>query len=114
MGVRMSIDDSLQPDFDKRGGLIIAIAVDGTNPIPLMQAYMNREAWDETMRTGRMTYWSTSRNELWLKGATSGNHQIVKEVYLDCDMDCAVFVVEQQGKGACHEGKYSCFYRRMK
>lgn len=108
----MTIDKQLQPesqpDFEKRGGLIVAIAQDLEGTV-LMQAYMNREAWEQTLETGYMVYWSTSRSKLWPKGESSGGVQRVMEIYLDCDRDCALFRVEQQGTGACHELRYSCF-----
>ena len=101
-----------EPDFDKRGGLLPAIAQDaGTGEI-LMVAYMNRQAWQHTLSTGRATYWSTSRNELWVKGDTSGNIQHVREVLVDCDADAILLKVEQVGGVACHEGYRSCFFRR--
>ncbi len=110
----MSLDTKVEPDFDKRGGLVVAVAQDYLTGQVLMQAYMNPEAWAATVETGLATYWSTSRNELWRKGATSGDWQAVKEIYLDCDSDAVLLKVEQQGKGACHTGEYSCFYRRVK
>ena len=79
----------------------------------VMQAYMNEQAWEQTLATGYANYWSTSRNELWRKGATSGDWQKVKEIYLDCDNDAVLLLVEQQGKGACHTGSYSCFYTKV-
>ncbi|MBI2141318.1 phosphoribosyl-AMP cyclohydrolase [Candidatus Woesearchaeota archaeon] len=109
----MSLDQKVEPDFAKRGGLVVAIAQEVATKQVLMQAYMNREAWAETLKTGYATYWSTSRNELWRKGATSGDWQPVKEIYVDCDSDAVLLVVEQQGKGACHTGNYSCFYTKV-
>ena len=110
----MPIEDKLSPDFDKRGGLVVAIAQDVKTKQVLMQGYMNSEAWKETLQTGYATYWSTSRNELWPKGATSGDWQKVSEIYIDCDSDAVLLVVEQQGKGACHTGNFSCFYTQVK
>ena len=110
----MSLDKKLVPDFAKRGGLVVAIAQEATTKQVLMQAYMNEQAWKETLATGYATYWSTSRNEIWRKGATSGDWQKVKEVYLDCDNDAVLLLVEQQGKGACHTGNYSCFFSKVK
>ena len=107
----MSLDQL--PDFEKRGGLVVAITQDFTTRQVLMQAYMNLQAWQETLRTGYATYWSTSRNELWLKGATSGDLQKVREIYLDCDKDAVLLLVDQQGKGACHTGSYSCFAKTI-
>ena len=78
----------------------------------LMLAYMNREAFEETVRTGRMTYWSRSRKELWVKGMTSGHFQYVKELSIDCDNDTILAKVAQVG-AACHTGNKSCFYRDL-
>ena len=102
-----------EPDFDKRGGLIPAIAQDAASGEILMVAYMNREAWRHTLATGRATYWSTSRNALWVKGDTSGHLQHVREILLDCDADAVVLKVEQVGGVACHLGYASCFFRRV-
>ncbi len=101
-----------EPDFDKRGGLVTAIAQDAASGEILMVASMNREAWRHTVATGRGTYWSTSRNELWVKGDTSGHVQRVREIYVDCDADVVLLKVEQTG-AACHEGYRSCFFRRL-
>ena len=102
-----------EPDFDKRGGLVPAIAQDAATGEILMVAYMNREAWRHTLSTGRATYWSTSRGELWVKGETSGHLQHVREILLDCDEDAVVLKVEQVGGVACHLGYPSCFFRRV-
>ena len=102
-----------QPDFDKRGGLVTAIAQDADTGEILMVAYMNRAAWEHTLRTGTATYWSTSRNQLWIKGETSGHTQDVVEVRVDCDADAVVLRVRQKGGAACHEGYRSCFYRKV-
>ena len=111
----MSLDTKLTPDFSKRGGLVVAIAQEATTKQVLMQGYMNQQAWGETLRTGYAVYWSTSRNELWKKGATSGDLQVVKEVYIDCDQDAVLLVVEQQGTGACHiRTNYSCFANKIR
>jgi phosphoribosyl-AMP cyclohydrolase len=101
-----------EPDFAKRGGLVTAIAQDARTGDVLMVAYMNAEAWRQTLRTGRATYWSTSRNALWVKGETSGHVQQVREIYVDCDADCVLLKVEQTS-AACHEGYRSCFFRRV-
>ena len=77
----------------------------------LMMAWMNAESLAMTFREGRMVYWSRSRQELWRKGDTSGDRQFVREAYFDCDVDTLLFVVEQEGRGACHTGEFSCFYR---
>jgi phosphoribosyl-AMP cyclohydrolase len=102
-----------EPDFEKRGGLIPAIAQDAASGEILMVAYMNRDAWRHTLATGRATYWSTSRGELWVKGETSGHLQHVREILLDCDADAVVLRIEQVGGIACHEGYRSCFFRRV-
>jgi phosphoribosyl-AMP cyclohydrolase len=102
-----------EPDFDKRGGLIPAVAQDVATGQILMVAYMNRAAWRETVATGQATYWSTSRGTLWVKGATSGHVQRVREILVDCDGDALVLKVEQAGGVACHEGYASCFFRRV-
>jgi phosphoribosyl-AMP cyclohydrolase len=93
-------------------GLIAAIAQD-TDGRVLMLAWMNEDTLRETLDTGRMVYWSRSRQERWAKGDTSGDIQLVKEAYYDCDGDVLLFVVDQQGKGACHTGEYSCFFRPL-
>ena len=123
-------------DFDKNGGVVAAIAVDHLSHRVLMVAYMNREAFEETVATGRACvyhrdvclrcgtpvqivelagracYFSRSRNKLWRKGEESGNFQIVHEIRVDCDQDAIVLAVEQRGDGAaCHEGYESCFFR---
>jgi phosphoribosyl-AMP cyclohydrolase len=101
-----------EPDFDKRGGLLPAITQDAATGEILMIAYMNRQAWQHMLATGRATYWSTSRNELWVKGDTSGHVQHVREILVDCDADAILIKVEQVGGVACHEGYRSCFFRR--
>lgn len=100
-------------DFEKGGGLVSAIAQDIRTGKVLMMAYMNREALETTLREGRACYWSRSRQELWRKGDTSGDVQIVKEVLVDCDQDTILLLVEQRGKGACHTRRWSCFFRRI-
>ncbi len=99
-------------DFEKAGGLVVAIAVDDASGDVLMTAWMNREAFERTLSTGEAVYWSRSRQELWRKGEQSGHTQRVKGVYLDCDGDAVLLRVEQVGGGACHTGRRSCFFRR--
>ena len=113
--MRGSLDASHihEVDFDKGGGLVPAIAQDTKTGKVLMMAYMNREALDVTLREGRACYWSRSRKELWRKGATSGDIQVVREVLVDCDMDTILLMVDQQGEGACHTKRWSCFFRRI-
>jgi phosphoribosyl-AMP cyclohydrolase len=100
-------------DFDKAGGLVPAVAQDADTGAVLMLAWMNREAYEETLRTKRAVYFSRSRNKLWRKGEESGNVQEVREVYVDCDADTILLRVRQVGGAACHEGYQSCFFRRV-
>jgi len=102
-----------QLDFDKSGGLIPAIAQDAASGKVLMLAWMNQEAYEETVRTGRAVYFSRSRNKLWRKGEESGNVQHVKQIMIDCDADTILLMVEQVGGAACHEGYQSCFFRKL-
>lgn len=92
--------------------LITAIAQDYKTGQILMVANMNKEALKKTIETGKAHYWSTSRNEQWLKGESSGHVQTVKEILVDCDMDAVILKIEQKG-AACHEGYYSCFFRKL-
>ncbi|HEX7468267.1 MAG TPA: phosphoribosyl-AMP cyclohydrolase [Methanobacterium sp.] len=92
--------------------LIIAISQDYKSSEVLMVAYMNKEALMKTLKTGKAHYWSTSRNKLWFKGESSGHTQEVQEVLTDCDEDAVLLKVKQNG-GACHEGYYSCFFRKI-
>ena len=100
-------------DFDKSGGLVPAIAQDADTGEVLMLAWMNREAFEETLRTGRACYFSRSRKRLWRKGEESGHVQEVRGVFLDCDADTVLLKVHQVGGAACHEGYASCFFRRV-
>jgi phosphoribosyl-AMP cyclohydrolase len=100
-------------NFDKLGGLVPVVVQDYASGEVLMLAFMNRQAWEETLKTRRATYWSRSRNQLWVKGETSGNYQEVKEVLVDCDEDTILLKVLQKGGAACHTGYRSCFYRRL-
>jgi len=102
-----------EPNFKKTGGLVPVIAQDWQTGEVLMLAYMNKEAWQKTLETGKVHYFSRSRGKLWLKGESSGHVQIVKEIYLDCDEDTVLIKVEQLGGAACHKGYRSCFYRRL-
>ena len=103
----------VEPDFNKGKGLLPAIVQDYKTGDVLMLAYMNRESWLKTLETGRATFWSRSRNALWIKGETSGHVQLVREVMIDCDEDTILLKVEQSGGAACHTGYRSCFYRRL-
>jgi phosphoribosyl-AMP cyclohydrolase len=100
-------------NFDKAGGLVPAIAQDADTGQVLMLAWMNREAYEETVRTGRAVYFSRSRRKLWRKGEESGHVQEVREVYLDCDADTVLLKVHQVGGAACHEGYATCFFRKL-
>lgn len=94
-------------------GLVPAIAQDVETGEILMVAYMNEATLRQTLETGLMTYWSRSRQEVWVKGATSGHTQEVREVRVDCDGDVLLFKVKQNGGAACHTGHRSCFYRKL-
>ena len=100
-------------DFEKTDGLIPAIVQDHTTGEVLMLAYMNPASWEVTLSTRKATYWSRSRQELWTKGLTSGNVQLVKEIRIDCDNDTILLKVEQLGGAACHTGHRSCFYKKV-
>jgi len=100
-------------DFDKMGGLVPAIIQDADTNQVLMLAYMNPIAWEKTLETGKAWFYSRSRDKQWMKGEESGNLQIVKEVYVDCDDDTVLLKVEQIGKAACHKGYTSCFFRKL-
>ncbi len=108
----MSQAEPLLPDFSSGNGLLPAIAQDATSGQMLMLGYMNQEAWEQTLATGRAVYFSRSRNKLWSKGEESGNFQVVQEIYVDCDADTILLKVEQVGGAACHEGYPSCFFRK--
>ena len=101
-----------QVRFDAQG-LVPAIAQDRASGQVLMLGYMNSETLQETLSSGRMVYWSRSRRERWAKGDTSGNRQWVKEARFDCDGDALLFLVEQEGAGACHTGEFTCFFRNL-
>ena len=94
-------------------GLVPAIAQDHVTGRILMMAWMNRETLAQTVESGKATYWSRSRQEVWRKGETSGNEQLVKSVQLDCDADVIILAVEQTGNIACHTGRNSCFFRTL-
>ncbi|MEO2006450.1 MAG: phosphoribosyl-AMP cyclohydrolase [Candidatus Poribacteria bacterium] len=105
----MSILDNLKYD---ENGLVAAIIQDDENGDVLMMAWMNREACQRTLETGRVNFWSRSRQKFWIKGETSGHVQKVRSVAMDCDGDCLLIGVEQTG-AACHEGYRSCFFRTI-
>ena len=100
-------------DFAKAGGLVPAVAQDADSGEVLMLAWMNKEAFEETLRTGRACHFSRSRNKLWRKGEESGNVQEVRSVHVDCDADTILLKVKQVGGAACHEGYPSCFFRQV-
>jgi len=100
-------------NFDKSGGLIAAIAQDAESGAVLMIAWMNEEAFLETVATKRAVYFSRSRNRLWRKGEESGHWQDVVGIYIDCDADAVLLKVKQHGGAACHEGYESCFFREV-
>jgi len=103
----------LKPDFAKCGGLVPCIAQEAETGDVLMMAFMNEEAWNETLRTREVHYFSRSRGTLWHKGGTSGHVQKVKSIRLDCDQDTILILVEQIGGAACHKGYKSCFFREI-
>lgn len=100
-------------DFKKNNGLIPVIAQDYRTGDVLMLAYMNEEAFEETMKTRKATYYSRSRKSLWVKGETSGHVQNVKEIRVDCDLDTILLKVEQVGHAACHKGYRTCFFSKL-
>ena len=103
----------IEIDFEKGNGFVPVVVQDADTGEVLMLAYMNRDAWLKTCQTGKATYWSRSRNELWVKGETSGHIQHVEEILVDCDSDTVLLKVRQAGGAACHMGYRSCFYRRV-
>ena len=103
----------LKLDFNKTGGLVPAIVQDFQTGEVLMLAYMNPDAFNATLSTGKATYYSRSRQTLWVKGETSGNMQLIKEIRIDCDDDTVLLKVEQLGDAACHTGHRSCFFKKV-
>ena len=103
----------IEPNFVKGDGLIPAIVQDAETKEVLMLAYMSRQSWESTLQTGKATYWSRSRQKLWLKGEESGHFQLIIAVFIDCDDDTILLQVEQLGGAACHTGHKSCFYRKL-
>lgn len=107
-------------DFEKRGGLVPGIVQDARDGRVLMLAYINKQAYETTLEKGMATFWSTSRNELWTKGETSGDFLKIVEILTDCDQDALIYKVEPQGGGACHtkdpetgKTRETCFYRKV-
>jgi phosphoribosyl-AMP cyclohydrolase len=104
-------DEQLATVTYNADGLVAAIVQEQGSGDVLMLAWMNAETLRETLESGRTVFWSRSRQERWAKGDTSGDRQWVREAYYDCDGDTLLFVVEQEGAGACHTGAHSCFFR---
>ena len=104
-------DEELAAVAYNADGLVGAIVQEAGTGEVLMFAWMNEAALRRTLETGRMWYWSRSRQEYWCKGETSGDRQYLREARYDCDVDALLFVVEQEGRGACHTGEHSCFFR---
>jgi phosphoribosyl-AMP cyclohydrolase len=109
----MNETTQISPSFSGPDGLITAVAQDATTGDVLMVAHMNREAWDETLTSGRAVYFSRTRKRLWRKGEESGNVQHVRAIYIDCDADTVLLKVEQVGGAACHKGYPTCFFRQV-
>jgi phosphoribosyl-AMP cyclohydrolase len=101
------------PAFTSPDSLVTAVAQDAVTGQVLMVAHMNREAWEETLASGRAVYFSRARKKLWRKGEESGNIQNVREIFVDCDGDTVLLKVEQVGGAACHEGYPTCFFRQV-
>jgi phosphoribosyl-AMP cyclohydrolase len=115
-GIALVADDDLikEVDFAKSGdGLVAAVVQDATDGTVLTVAYMDAEALRRTIESGRSWFYSRSRQEYWQKGETSGDRQYVRQVRMDCDGDALVVLVDQHGKGACHTGERSCFFRTI-
>ena len=102
----------IEIDFKKGDGFIPVVIQDASTNQVLMLGYMNQKSWEETLKTGKVTFWSRSRKKLWLKGETSGHFQEVREIWLDCDGDTLLIKVNQIGGAACHTGFQSCFHHR--
>ncbi len=111
--VTLDFELDFELDFKKGKGLIPAIAQDCQTGEVLMLAYMNQASFNETLASGKATYFSRSRQSLWKKGETSGHVQHVKEIRVDCDHDTILLKVEQVGNAACHKGYKSCFFKRI-
>jgi len=103
----------MSPDFIKQNGLVPVIVQCFRTGKVLMLAYMNEDAWSRTLKTGKAHYFSRSRERLWMKGEESGNVQLVREIFIDCDSDTLLLMVDQVGGAACHTGFESCFHRRL-
>ncbi len=100
-------------DFTKLDGLVAAVIQDASSGRVLMVGFMNEEAFRKTVETGFATFYSRSRNKIWLKGESSGHRLAVKEISTDCDRDAVLLKVDALGPGVCHEGYQSCFFRQL-
>lgn len=118
MSLKLETQLELEPQFQKRDGLLPVIVQEMDSYQILMLGYVNPEALEKTLRTQKATFWSTSRNELWTKGETSGDYLEVLDILVDCDQDALIYQVRMLGSGVCHtkdeQGKTrkSCFYRK--
>lgn len=101
--------DDMKLDFEKLGGLVPAIVTDRDTGRVLMLGFVNEEAWEKSLSTSLVTFYSRTRKKLWTKGETSGHTLLIREIRMDCDMDTLEFRVDVQGPGVCHEGYASCF-----
>lgn len=108
----MQAEFAISLDFGKLDGLLPAIVQDVSTREVLMVGFMNQEAWEKTNRTGRVTFWSRTRNTLWTKGETSGNFLLVRRIRTDCDLDTLLIDVQPIGP-TCHTGAYSCFFNEI-
>ncbi len=105
--------ETIKLDFSKLGGLVPAVVQDSATREVLMLGFMNEEAWRCTQQSGYVTFWSRTRNKLWMKGETSGDRLAVEEIRVDCDSDSLVVLARQTGAATCHLGYRSCFFRRV-
>ena len=106
-----ALDDQLRDVRYNDEGLVAAIVQDAVTNAVLMMAWMNAETLRMSLDQGRTVFWSRSRQEVWRKGDTSGDRQFIRSAHYDCDGDTLLFKVEQEGRGACHTGEFSCFFR---
>jgi phosphoribosyl-AMP cyclohydrolase len=107
------LERMMKLDFSKLGGLLPAVVQDATDGRVLMVGFMNEESFERTVESGKVTFFSRSRNELWTKGGTSGHYLLVKDIQADCDLDTVLIQARELGPGVCHNGFRSCFYRRL-
>ena len=103
----------MELDYSKLDGLVSAVVQDAASGRVLMVGYMNREAFEKTVATGHVTFFSRTRRKLWTKGETSGHTLVVREISTDCDQDAVLIRAEALGPGVCHNGYQSCFYRSL-